>query len=243
MPPSSWFQWATQYGQWDVHSWLETLFHWPLWGACVAIALGLCFLVVGQGFLFRFVTALVGAVIGLAWSKPVIIQLALPDFANSEQVYAVVLGLVGFSIPEAVLFLLLAIPSAFACMGFLGLKNPLLGFVPAFLVGGAIALILQNHVRAFIASALGAWMLVLGALSSFHHLGWVSRSVLQSPWAIVGTIVLLAMGGTLFQMSFFGKQQRRLQRKAEKARLKTADKEKEALEKKWATYSKDNKLP
>jgi len=242
MSPSPWFQWATQYGQWSLQAWLETsLLNWPLWGACLAIALGAAFLAVGQGFLFRFVAALLGAVIGIAWSQPVIAQLSLPDFANSQQVYAVLLGLAGFSIPEAVLFLVFAIPAAFASMAYLGLKNPLLGFVPAFLVAGAIAIIVQDYVRAFVASALGAWMLVLGVLASLYRLGWVSDSVLQSPGVIVGTVAVLALGGTFFQMSFHGKQKQRAQRKAEKTRLKTLAEDKAALEEKWASYSKKNK--
>jgi predicted Rdx family selenoprotein len=206
------------------------------------MVVGACFLTVGQGVLFRFVTALIGAIIGLAWSKPVITQLALPDFSGSEQVYAAVLGAVGLSIPEAVLFLVLAIPAAFASMAYLGLKNPLLGFVPAFLLGGAVGLILQNHIRAFVASALGAWMLVMGVLASLYRLGWVSQSVLGSPRAILGAIAFLALGGTLFQMSFRGKQQWRARRKAEKTRLKTLAEDRAALERRWASYSKD-KLP
>jgi len=231
------------YGQWSLQAWLETLFYWPLWGAALAIALGLCFLTVGQGFVFRLVAALMGAVIGFAWSKPVIHQLALPDFANSEQVYAVLLGIVGLSIPEAVLFLILAIPAAFACVAYLGLKNPLLGFVPAFLVGGALGLILKNHIRAFIASALGAWMLVLGILASFYRLGWISNRVLENPWAILGAIALLALSGTFFQLNFYGKKQRRARRKAEKVRLKTLAEDKAALEQKWSNYSSKDKLP
>jgi hypothetical protein len=206
------------------------------------MVVGACFLTVGQGVLFRFVTALIGAVIGLAWSKPVIAQLALPDFAGSEQVYAVVLGAVGLSIPEAVLFLVFAIPAAFASMTYLGLKNPLLGFVPAFLLGGAVGLILQNHIRAFVASALGAWMLVLGVLASLYRLEWVSQSVLGSPRAIWGAIVFLTLAGTLFQMSFQSKQRWRARRKVEKARLKTLAEDRAALERKWASYSKD-RLP
>jgi|GEM_PF-1284820 len=245
MPPPAapWFQWIMNYGQWSPQAWLETLLHWPLWGAGLAVVLGACFLVVGQGFMFRFVTALIGTVVGLAWSKPVIIQLALPDFADSEQVYAVLLGVVGFSIPEVVLFLVLGIPAAFASMAYLGLKNPLLGFVPAFLLGGAFGLILQSHIRAFVASALGAWMLVLGVLASLYRLGWVSSNVLESPWAIWGTIALLAVGGTCFQMLYHGKKQQRAKRKAEKAHLKTLSEDKAALEEKWANYSRDNKLP
>jgi len=244
MLPSPWFQWATHYGEWNLQAWLEaSLLHWPLWGACLAMAVGACFLTVGQGFLFRFVTALAGIVIGIAWSKPVIVQLSLPDFSGSEQVYAVLLGLVGFSIPEAVLFLVFAIPAAFAAMSYLGLKNPLLGFVPAFLVGGALGLIVHNHVRAFIASALGAWMLVLGVLTSLYRLGLISSGVLQSPGAIVGAIAFLALAGTFFQMYFHGKKYQRAKRKAEKTRLKTMAQDKAALEEKWANYSKDNKRP
>jgi len=243
MPSSPWFQWATHYGQWSLQAWLETsLLHWPLWGACLAMVLGAGFLARGQGFLFRFVTALLGVLIGVAWSKPVIAQLSLPDFAGSEQVYAVLLGLVGFSIPEAVLFLVFAIPAAFASMTYLGLKNPLLGFVPAFLLGGALGLIVQNHVRAFVASALGAWMLVMGVLTTLYRLGWVSPQVLQNAWAIVGAIAFFTLGGTLFQMSFQGKHKWRSQRKAEKLRLKALAEDKAALEQQWAKYSKD-RLP
>jgi hypothetical protein len=230
------------YGQWNLSAWLETAFLWPLWGACLAIFFGLCFLTLGQGVIFRFVTALIGAVIGFAWSKPVIAQLSLPDFAGSEQVYAAVLGVIGLSIPEAVLFLVLAVPAAFASMTYLGLKNPLLGFVPAFLVGGAVGLILQNHIRAFVASALGAWMLVLGVLASLYRLKWVSQSVLETPWTVLGSIALLAVSGTLFQLSFQGKKQQRARRQAEKARLKTLADDKAALEEKWSSYSKD-RLP
>ena len=244
MPSSSWLQWATGYGQWSLHAWLETsLRHWPLWGALLAVVLGGCFLAIGQGFLFRFVTALVGAIIGLAWSKPMVTQLALPDFAGSEQVYAVLLGLAGFSIPAAILFLIFAIPAAFASMSYLGLKSPLLGFVPAFLVGGAIGLIVQDYVRALVASALGAWMLVMGVLTSLYRLGWVSDKVIESPLAIGGAIVCLALGGTFFQMGLKGRQPGRTARKAEKARLKTLEEDKAALEKKWANYSKDKKQP
>ncbi|MCL2178260.1 MAG: hypothetical protein FWC28_07100 [Proteobacteria bacterium] len=240
---SPWFQWAMNYGQWNPQAWLETLLHWPFWGAVLATALGLCFLIVGQGFAFRLVMALMGALIGFAWSQPVIRLLALPDFANSEQVYAVLLGIVGMSTPEAVLFLILAIPSAFACVAYLGLKNPLLGFVPAFLVGGAIGLILKNHIRAFIASALGAWMLVLGILAGLYQRGWISKRVLENPWAILTTIAFLTLGGTFFQMSFYGKKQQRAQRKAEKARLQTFAEDKAALEQKWSSYASKNKLP
>ncbi|MCL2011519.1 MAG: hypothetical protein FWG75_01850 [Cystobacterineae bacterium] len=242
MSPSPWFQWVSNYGQWNLQAWLETLFYWPLWGAGLAIATGLCFLTIGQGVAFRCVAALMGAVIGLAWSKPVIVQLALPDFAGSEQVYAAVLGVIGLSIPAAILFLVLAIPAAFACLTYSGLKNPLLGFVPAFLVGGAIGLILEHHIRAFVASALGAWMLVLGILSTLYGLGWISNSVLDSPWAILGAIAFLAIAGTLLQMSLRGHKQQRARLKAEKERLKTLAEDKVALEKKWSSYSK-NKLP
>jgi hypothetical protein len=122
-----------------------------------------------------------------------------------------------------------------------GTSDWFLGFLPAFLVGGTLGVVLHRHIGAVLASALGAWILVIGMLSSLHQLGTVVSTVAQQPWGVIIAAAFFAVAGAIYQVAVRPTPEESERVKQERARLKKRLQEKRALEKRWSNYSNDRK--
>lgn len=214
----------------------------PTYAGILCMFLGVLLLLVGGGRVFRFVAAPLGALVGGVWINQLTLKfgLHLPERVVSLAA-TVLLAVVGFIAPVAVVFLSVGLPVGLVVGELAGNADWLLGFVPAFLVAGTVAAIMQRWVSAIVASFLGAWILVLGALSALHQVGHFVATVAQQPWGVIIAALLFAVAGSVYQLSVRPSPEEAEHERAERLRAKRQAEEKKALEKRWSNYSSDRK--
>ena len=132
------------YRHFDPMGWVGVFRFLPVWGGLVAMGVGVLMLLFGGRQLFRLVAGPLGALIATVWAAPLAQRLGFG--ANLRQIVLVsTIGLFGAGLvwPPAVIFFAFGVPAGLAG-GQLAGNDWLLGFGPAFLVGGAIGVVLHR---------------------------------------------------------------------------------------------------
>ncbi|RKH71255.1 hypothetical protein [Corallococcus aberystwythensis] len=206
----------------------------PMWVGVVVALVGLVLLLAGGGKLFRAVAGPVGAVLGLLWTGAVTQRLGMVDLdPRLPTLVAAALMALGFLFPPAVTFVGVGVPLGLLAGQIAGPSDFLLGFGPGFIVGGLVGAILHRQVSGIVASAAGAWLLVIGALAALHQFGGVVEAVASRPWGVIIAALLFALAGSIYQLAVRPSPKESDQQKAEKQRLKQRQAEQQALEKRW----------
>ncbi len=208
----------------------------PMWAGILCCVFGLCLLLFGGGRSFRFVAGPVGALIGLMWTPVITSRFGLPELDPRMPTFAAAaLAMLGFLFPPVVTFLGVGIPLGLLAGKLAGPSDFLLGFIPTLLIGGLVGAILHRFVGAIVASAVGAWVLVIGALAALHEVGGLMTAVAQQPWGVIIAAALFAVAGSVYQIAVRPSPEEMERIRAEKERLKLRKAEQKALEKRWGT--------
>jgi large-conductance mechanosensitive channel len=183
---------------------------------------------------FRAVAGPVGAVLGLVWTGAVTQKLGLTDLDPRLPTFvAAALMIVGFLFPPAITFLGVGVPLGLVAGQVAGPGDFLLGFAPGFIIGGLVGALLHRVVSALVASAVGAWVLVIGALAALHQFGGVVNAVASRPWGVILAAVLFAVAGAVYQLAVRPSPEESDKARAEREQQKLRQAEQRALEKRW----------
>ncbi len=222
------------YQSYNPSGWVGIYRMLPMWVGVVVALVGLVLLLAGGGKLFRVVAGPVGAVLGLVWTSAVTLRLSLGELdPRLPTLVAAALMALGFLFPPAITFVGVGVPLGLLAGQIAGPGDFLLGFGPGFIVGGLVGAFLHRQVSGIVASAVGAWLLVIGALAALHQLGGVVEAVASRPWGVIIAALLFALAGSIYQIAVRPSPEESEQQKAEKQRLKQRLAEQQALEKRW----------
>jgi hypothetical protein len=222
------------YQTFNPQGWVSIYRLLPMWVGIVCAAVGLGLLLFGGGGAFRAVAGPVGGLIGLFWTATVTAKLGLPELTpRLPSFVASVLALLGFAFPVVVVFLGVGIPLGLLAGQLVGRNDFLLGFVPALLIGGLIGAVFQRVVGTVVASAVGAWLLVIGALAALNQFGGLVKAVANQPWGVIIAAGLFALAGSVYQLAVRPSPEEAERMRAERTRLKLRKAEEKALEKRW----------
>jgi len=205
----------------------------PMWAGIIACAVGLALLLFGGGRLFRVLAGPLGALIGLAWTGVVMTKFGLGMDPRNPTIAALVLMLLGFLFPPAIVFLGVGIPVGLLGGELAGPGDYLVGFVPGLLLGGLVAAVLHRHVSAILSSLVGAWLLVIGALAALHQFGGLVTAMANQPWGLIIAAGLFALAGSVYQIAVRPSPEEAERQEAERQRLKQRKAEQKALQKRW----------
>jgi hypothetical protein len=213
------------YKTFDPAGWVALYRVIPMGVGLALIALGLVFLLFGNGQLLRVIAAPLGAAVGYFFA---------PVAA------AVAVGVLGLILPSGALFVAVGVPVGLVAGQLAGPADWLLGFLPGFVVGGLVAAVLSEQVGALVSSMAGAWLMVIGLLSSLHQVRGLSQTMAAQPLVVLAAAGFFALAGAVFQLSRPAPEEA-AKRKQEKQEAKRRAAEKRALEKRWASYSTGRK--
>ncbi len=206
----------------------------PMWAGIVCCVVGVTLLLAGGGRMFRVLAGPIGALLGLWCTTIITTKLGLPEVVDRLPVIvAAVLMALGFLFPPAITFVGLGIPLGLVAGQIAGPQDFLLGFAPGFIIGGLVGALLHRVVSALVASAVGAWVLVIGALAALHQFGGLVAAVASRPWGVIVAAALFAVAGAVYQLAVRPSPEDADKQRAEQERLKQRQAEQRALEKRW----------
>jgi hypothetical protein len=191
----------------------------------------------GRRYLFRLVLApmAIAAALALAPKAAPLVHLA-PKLASY-----LAAGLAGGA---AVLFPPLVLFVAFGALGALvgaelaGQQDYWIGFIPGFVLGGALSIVLHRVVAVVVSSLIGAAMFVLGLLTliSFTPLSSLVFGAPVLSLGLAGCVAVAAMG---FQFKFGGpSDEDREKARAEKFKAKELKADAKARDKRFKAYGR-----
>lgn len=230
------------YRHFDPSGWVGLFRFLPVWAGILLVVLGVAMLLRGGGALFRAVAGPLGLVIGQIWIGPLAARLG---FATQQQQIALgasaLLCVLGFVVPASTVFFGFGIPIGLMAANLAGPSDWLLGFVPAFIVGGALGVVLERPVSVLLASLTGGWLVLVGLMSALAPFIPSLVERLAGAWpAAVSVASCFAVAGFGYQMFVLPPPDKAAEIKREKAMAKRAAQEKKVLEKRWASYTKDS---
>jgi len=230
------------YRHFDPTGWLGLFRFLPVWAGGLAVVIGVGLLLRGGGVLFRVVAGPFGLIIGQIWVGPLAARLGFSTQQTQISLLAsLVLCVLGFVVPASTVFFGFGIPLGLMAANLVGPADWLLGFVPAFIIGGALGVVLERPVSVLLASLAGGWSTLIGLMAALTPFlaGPVERLAALWP-AAVSVAACLAMAGFGYQIFVLPPPEEAEKLKREKVLAKRAADEKKALEKRWANYTKDN---
>jgi hypothetical protein len=189
------------YQRFDPPGWVALYKELHPWAGIAVSLVGAILLFFGGGRLFRLVAGPLGALIGLAWTDVVLSRLGFTGLdPRIPLAVAASFALLGFGLPPAVIYLGAAIPVGLLGGEIAGPENYLIGFGPGFIIGGVLAVLMHRPLSAILASLLGGWLLVLGAMAGLApHTPHVATAAAQ-PWGVVAAAALFAVAGAVYQI-------------------------------------------
>jgi hypothetical protein len=207
----------------------------PMWAGIVSCVLGLALLLFGGGKLFRVLAGPLGALLGLGWTGVLLAKLNITGMdPRLPGIVAAVLALLGFLFPPAIVFLGVGIPVGLLGGEIAGPADYLVGFAPGFLLGGVVAAVLHRQVASILASVLGAWLLVIGAMAALHQFGGLVSAMASQPWGLLVAAALFAIAGSVYQIAVRPSPEESERQLAERQKLKARQAEQKAMEKRWS---------
>ncbi len=226
----------------DPVGWVGVFRFLPVWGGLVAIAVGALMMLFGGRQLFRLVAGPLGALIAAVWAGPLAARLGFG--ASIRQITLVAtIGLLGAGLiwPPIVVFFAFGVPAGLVGGQIAGPNDWLLGFGPGFFLGGAAGVVMHRLVGSILSAAVGAWVMVLGMLSTLSP--WVSgvNWLASNPIAVLSVAGVFAAGGAVFQIFVRPSEEEATARRLEKAIAKKRAKEQKATEERWAKYNNSKK--
>jgi signal transduction histidine kinase len=231
------------YQRFDPPGWVDVYRLMPWWAGIVAMALGIVMMTFGNGKLFRLAAAPLGALVALLWAPLLAIRFGYA--ANARQITlfaAAALTGLGLLFPPGALFFICGAPGGLLGGELAGAQDWVLGFLPGFLVTGALGAAAHRHLGAVASSIGGAWLLVLGLLAAVAPMGSLAPSLAGQPLGCLMAAGLFAVAGTVFQLFVRLSPEERARLKDEKRRAKRKREEQKAVEERWSNYSKDKGL-
>lgn len=221
------------YDTFNPTGWVSAHLHLPIWLGLVFMAVGGLLLIMGGGSTFRLIAAPLGLVVGLLFTRPAMVGLGIEATPQLAAIASLSLLVLGVALPQALLFFALGLPLG---VGFGSLAGPadfMLGFIPGFLVGGAVGAMAYRVVGAILASVLGAWLFVLGLLALLAPVGTVSHRAIAHPWLVIAVAILVAIVGALYQLILRPSPEEADKLRREKHREAQRLAEKAELERRW----------
>lgn len=230
------------YRSFDPAKWIDAYQAFPVWAGILMVIAGVLLLLEGGGKYFRFVAAPLGLWVGAIWVPVVLAQFGFTA-PSPTLVAAAAVGLaaLGVAHPTSALFIAIGIPSGIFLGQLAGSSEWFLGFVPGFLIGGAVAVAAYRWISAVTACGIGAWLVVIGLLAALHQLGGLVQTMTANVWAIVIAAALFTAAGSIYQVLVRPSPEEKERLAAERARAKRKLAEQKALEKRWANYSANRK--
>lgn len=185
----------------DPSGWVALFRTFSTWGGAVALALGVILLFFGGRRLFRLVAGPLGGVAAVLWTGTLARRLGVSESAELVQMATplVMLG-AGLVFPPIVVFVVFGIPCGLFAGQLAGSNDWLLGFVPGFLVGGALGVMLHRPVAALLSAASGAWLTTMGLLALLQPAVPTVDSLVKKPLAVIAIASCFAFGGAIFQL-------------------------------------------
>jgi hypothetical protein len=221
----------------DPVGWVNVFRFIPVWGGLLAVALGVTMLLFGGRRLFRLVAGPLGAVIATVWAGVLAQRLGFGASARAiTTVASVGLLAAGLLYPPIVVFFAFGVPVGLLGGQLAGNADWLLGFIPGFMVGGAVGVVMHRLVGAVLSAAVGAWVAVLGLLAVLNPflsaVGWLAGN----PIAVLSIAGCFAVAGVVFQLFVRPSEEEVEKRRHEKFLQKKRAKELAEQEKRWAKY-------
>lgn len=207
----------------------------PMWAGIVCCVMGLGLLLFGGGkTVFRVVAGPLGTLLGLGWTGVLLAKFSVAGDPRLPSAVAAVLTVLGFLFPPAIIYLGVGIPIGLLGGQIAGPADYLIGFAPGFILGGLVAAVLHRQVSAIIASLLGGWLLVLGAMAALHQFGGLVSAMASQPWGLIIAAGLFAIAGSVYQIAVRPSPEEEERQQAERQRLKMRQAELKATEKRWS---------
>ncbi len=223
----------------DPLGWVGVFRFLPPWAGGVSIVVGLLMLLFGGGRLFRVVAAPLGAAIGLIWVSAVASRLGVTAKGDTVAlVAAAALALLGLLFPPAVVFFSFGMPIGLTAAQLVGPTDWLLAFVPAFIIGGALGIVLHRVVSSVLSAAVGAWVLLMGCLAVVNPWSSAAGTLAQSPIVVLVVAGCFAVAGAVYQLVIRGSPEENEKQKRERLLERQKQKEDRVLAKRWSSYSK-----
>ncbi len=231
------------YQRFDPAGWVSLFRLFPAWAGGLMMGVGVMMMLFGGGKLFRLVAGPLGAGVGFLWAPALAAKVGYAPQAQQARIVAtIVIGGLGFLFPPAATFFAFGIPLGMVAGEMAGVNDWLLGFIPGFFFGGVLAMAAHRYIGAVVSSAVGAWLLVLGALAALYPFTGLVESVSQQPWGVIVAAVLFAIAGCVYQLLVQLSPEARAALREEKKRAKKKLADAKAIENRWSNYSKDKGL-
>jgi hypothetical protein len=211
----------------------------PVWQDALLILFGLVFLAFGAARALRFSAALLGALSTALLLPSVLHQVGVPVTLDPTVLAGIATLLAcAFALsPPAGLFLAVGLPAGTLAAMVAGPSDWFLGFVPAFLLLGALGALWTRHAAAVLSSFWGAMAASVGILALLQKLAQAAQSRQAEQtflWISVFCLACIGIASQLFIQSSPEEAEKRKRERDEERRRRA---EKEALEERWANYS------
>jgi hypothetical protein len=231
------------YQRFDPAGWVAVYSKLPWWGGLFAITAGVVMLLIGNGKLFRLVAAPIGAMVALLWAPMLAIKMGFaPSAQQITTVAAVALGVLGLLFPPGALFFICGAPGGLIAGELVGGSDWMIGFLPGFLVAGALGAAAHRIIGAVASSVTGGWLMVLGLLSLLSPIGTLSASLAGQPYGCLAAGALFAIAGVVFQLFVRLSPEDRARLNGQKRQAKKRRADQKAAEARWAGIGKSKGL-
>jgi hypothetical protein len=231
------------YQRFDPAGWVDAYRLLPWYGGLAAMTLGVLMMTFGNGRLFRLAVAPLGALVALLWAPLLAIRFGYGAKAKDITTFAAAgLAVLGLLFPPGALFFICGAPGGLIGGELAGKADWVLGFLPGFLVAGALGAAAHRHLGAVVSSVGGAWLFVLGLLALMAPAGSLAQSLAGQPWGCVSAAGLFALAGVVFQLFVRLSPEERARLKDQKRLAQKKKAEQKAMNERWANYSKDKGL-
>lgn len=227
----------------DPIGWVGLYRFLPVWAGLLAIVLGVLMILFGGGRLFRLVAGPLGAAIATIWAGLLAAKLGFGSMQKGITLISTfaLLG-AGFLFPPIVVFFAFGVPLGLLAGQLAGSTDWLLGFVPGFMVGGAVGVVLHRVVGAVLSSIVGGWTVMMGLMASVApFLPGAVNFLAGNAITTVCIAACFAVAGIVYQLFVRPPPEEAERLKHQKHIKKKKDKEQKELEARWSNYTKDHK--